>query len=331
MKEFSKTQFVKDLVPGVHVSSPFGVLRKSLARYSSSSSRSGESYIKLSLCDRTGAIEGRVWDRALKVYPSFDVDDVVYVEGQVVDFDGPQVNIVRLEKVAPSRRDLSLYRPAAGKEPEELWQKVRVAIETIRAPELRDLLSAFFDDADFGDAFKTAPGGRSVHHAYSGGLLEHTLEVLQVAETIFEIHGNLLNRDLLVCGCLLHDIGKVLEYDLSSLTFKLTDEGKLLGHVVMGKTLLDDRLRLLPRFSPRLSLHLSHIILSHHGQKEWGSPEVPKTMEAFAVFYSDLVSAKANQFASLIRAHPAGEGSWTVYDRLLERSALVDRLEEVTG
>jgi 3'-5' exoribonuclease len=159
-----------------------------------------------------------------------------------------------------------------------------------------------------------------VHHAYAGGLLEHTLEVVAYAEVMLVEQGTYLDRDLLLTGCILHDIGKTEEYDLGSLSFQLTNRGKLVGHLQMGSELVVQVAATLPDFPEELLLELQHMILAHHGVPEWGSPQQPRSINAMALHLADLTSGRLAQFGRVIGDHRTENGQWSAYDKFLERN-----------
>jgi 3'-5' exoribonuclease len=203
--------------------------------------------------------------------------------------------------------------------------ELQLYLHEVTDPYLRKLMELFFEDKDLLKHYTHAPAARSVHHNYVGGLLEHSLEVAALCRHYAgSYHG--LNLPLTLCGALLHDVGKIEEYDSSSLSFELTTKGKLLGHIIIGKAMLDERVQLIAGFPEDLYLELSHMILSHHGQKEWGSPEIPRTFAAYALHYADLTSARLNQFA-LVAKKGAQDHGWTEWDRLLERDVYLGLAE----
>lgn len=207
--------------------------------------------------------------------------------------------------------------------------RLKDLIQSVKNIHLKKLLLLMFGDKNIYRAFINSPAAQKVHHAYIGGLLEHSLEVAQVCEHIASNYKDVLNRDLLITGALLHDIGKIREYDFSSVSFEMTDIGKLVGHLVLGKEMVDEKIREMSDFPQELQLAIGHMIISHHGEREWGSPEVPKTMEAFSLFHSDLLSARLNQFSGLLKKHTNTDSSWTPWDKFLERSAYLPNYAEM--
>ena len=311
-------QYIDKLRLGDQVSSCFAVASKQLAPYSTKSSKAGEEYLKVTLKDVTGTIDGRIWDNALEFSALFDVDDIVFVEGTVTKFNGLQLMIHNLEYVAPESVDISDFVPSSKKSISEMAASLQELIDNIETRMIRLVLQDLFNSS-FLTAFGAAPGGRSIHHAYRGGLLEHTLEVAAIARHLCALYPGLLNSDILTAGAILHDVGKTLEYDLNSISFQLTDRGKLHGHLILGRDMLLRCTNNIEEFPQELEDELGHMILSHHGCREWGSPELPKTAEAFALFHADLISARLTQAIGIINTARPSE-KWTSWDRLLERS-----------
>jgi 3'-5' exoribonuclease len=211
------------------------------------------------------------------------------------------------------RRDLL---PSSERDPEELLAQVQGYIEQIDNPHLRALVDHFYTDPNFLDQFRQAPAAQRVHHAYLGGLLEHTVEVLVVCKTVLGLYPQ-IDASLLLAGALLHDIGKLREYTWD-LEIDYSDEGRLVGHVVMTDEMVSTALQSLPDFPEELALRLRHMLLSHHGRYEWGSPRRPMTLEAITLHHVEDLDAQVNRFQLLLQGRPTGE-LWTPYDRLLGR------------
>ncbi|GLI52009.1 HD family phosphohydrolase [Tepidanaerobacter syntrophicus] len=320
-------QFIKDLKVGDKVKDLFGVVKKSLANYSPSSSKAPGQFMKLVLGDCTGTIEARLWEGVEDVIDLFNEGDVVLVEGYITEYNGLQINITSIEKYEGAV-DLALFQQTTEKDRREMAKRFNAIVQSIGNSYLKKLLISIFSDRKIYSAFINCPAAQTIHHAYIGGLLEHSLEVVQICELIASNYKDTINRDLLITGALLHDIGKIKEYNFSSISFNMTDIGKLIGHLVIGKEMIDEKIREIPNFPPELQLALNHMIISHHGEREWGSPEVPKTIEAFALFYGDLVSAKLNQFYNLLNKGVDSESGWTPWDKFLERSAYLINYSE---
>jgi 3'-5' exoribonuclease len=311
-----KKQWVKGLRPGLQVASHFGVFDLGLAK-----TKSGAKYLRITLGDRTGTVEARVWDSGLAedLCRAIAPGDVAAVSGTVVEFNGLQINVESCLKTERSQIDLDDYRPCTEKDTGEMLARFTGITDRVANPWLRDLLACTLTPEVL-PQFARATAARVIHHAYGGGLLEHTLEVLEYCLKILEVQGEGMDPDVLVTGAALHDIGKLREYDQDGLDFRRTDAGRLLGgHVILGRDLVRDRLASLPGFPDRTALHLEHLILSHHGQREWGAVEEPRTLEAFALHQADLLSARLNQAARVVKSRLDG-ADWTPYDKHLGRS-----------
>ncbi|MGD0153707.1 MAG: HD domain-containing protein [Thermacetogeniaceae bacterium] len=320
-----KTQWVKSLRPGLQVASNFGVFELGLAK-----NKNGAKYLRATLGDRTGMIEARVWDSALAENLSRGISpgDVAIIGGTVVEFNGLQINVETCTKTDRSQVDLDDYRPCCEQDTGVMLARFTAITGQVGDPSLRALLEAVFT-LDLLPRFTRATAARVIHHAYSGGLLEHTLEVLEYCLKILEIQGALLNPDMLLTGAALHDIGKLWEYDQADLAFQRTDAGRLLGgHVILGRDFIRQCLATITGFPGPLALHLEHLVLSHHGQRDWGAVEEPHTLEAIALHQADLLSARLNQAAGVLRSQPSSS-PWTQYDRHLGRSLYApDRADE---
>lgn len=264
-----------------------------------------------------------IWDNAQDLNASLAVDQVHLFQGRVGEYRGqPQLVVNRVLPLALTQLELEDYIVSTAFDREVLWQRLVAIMQSIREPNLRALLKVIFDEPTR-HKFTLAPGGREVHHAYVGGLLEHTLEVVAYAEVMVSEQGSYLNRDLLLTGCILHDIGKLEEYDLHSLSFQMTDKGKLLGHLQMGAELVARSAATIADFPAELRLELEHMLLSHHGLPEWGAVQQPKTINAMALHLADLVSGRLGQFGRIIGEHDAAGGNWSSWDKFLARSILV--------
>lgn len=280
--------------------------------------KNGKPYLTLKLMDRTGEVEGRVWDNVDEFTTRFEKNDILQVQAKASVYLGKmQIVIQDLQKVPEHEVDLSDFLPTSVQTTEELVSHLRRRIDTLTNPHLRGLMDAFFADKEFLKAYSTAPAAKAMHHVYLGGLLEHSLSISELVDDVGR-HYPELNRDLLVVGGLLHDVGKVVE--LSYLrSFDYTDEGKLLGHITIGVEILDEKIKSLNDFPRPLAVQLKHLLLSHHGQYEFGSPKRPKTLEAVVLSYIDDLDSKMNGIRSHIDKDAHREGNWTSYHRLYDR------------
>ncbi len=280
--------------------------------------RNGKPYMTLKLMDRTGEIEGRIWERVEELSALFEKDDFVAVAGKASVYLGKmQLIVQRLKKIPEQDVDLSDYLPVCGRPVEEMIAELRQWVAGLKTPHYRALMEDFLADEDFLRRYSRAPAAKSIHHVYLGGLLEHSLAVAQLADDICRRYSG-LQRDLLVTGALLHDIGKIdeLSYERS---FNYTDPGKLLGHIVMGVEMVENRLRRVGGVPPGAALLLKHLLLSHHGQYEYGSPKRPKTLEAVILNYLDDLDSKINGVQAHLQKEVDSDSGWTAYHRIYDR------------
>jgi 3'-5' exoribonuclease len=249
-------------------------------------------YLNIVLCDKTGQLEGRVWDvNDSRIAKDFDRGDVVKVRGCVSRFnDRLQMKVEQLRKAQPSEIEKADLMPATTYDVQELWQRLLGFIDSFTDPHLKLLVGNIFNDLHIGSAFREAPAAKQLHHAYLGGLLEHVISLLTLADRVAP-HYPILHRDLLLTGVMLHDIGKIqeLSWDVG---FEYTTEGILLGHIQMGASLAEKTIDAIPGFPPRLKTLVLHVILSHHGKLEFGSPKLPMIPEALVLNFLDDLDAK---------------------------------------
>jgi 3'-5' exoribonuclease len=249
-------------------------------------------YLNLVLGDKKGQIEGRVWELSdPRIAKDFDRGDIVKVRGCVTRFDErAQVKVDQLRKAAPGEADRMDMLPATTRDVGELWKQLESSVASLANADLKRLLLALLADTQLAEAYRQAPAARQLHHAWLGGLLEHVVSLLGLADRV-AAHYPLLDRDLLVTGVILHDIGKVQELEWET-GFDYTVEGVLLGHIQMGVDLVEKTIAGLPDFPDRLRTLVIHMILSHHGKLEFGSPKLPMIPEAIALNFIDDFDAK---------------------------------------
>jgi 3'-5' exoribonuclease len=308
-----KTIYVRDIKTGDRVSDYFLVSEKNLAF-----SLKGAPYLNVRLKDKTGELDGKVWDNAREWDKAFKKGDIVRIEARSANYKNAiQLSITELKKAADADVNLGDYLPGARRDSEEMLTDLMVIVDSVEMPALKALLHAFFHDEEIAALVKKAPAAKGFHHIYLGGLLEHTLSVARLLELACA-HYEGVDRDLLLTGGILHDIGKIYEFSYGRIV-EYTDEGRLLGHIVMGVEMMDQRIAALDDFPAHLALKLRHILLSHHGDLEYGSPKRPKTVEALIVHFMDDLDAKVNAFQEYIAAAPDDESAWTPYHRLFER------------
>jgi len=310
-----KTRFVKDIKEGEPVRDLFLVANKALL-----TSNAGKPYLSLQLRDRTGQIEGRVWDRAEEIGKRFERDDVVEASGTAIAYQGRvQLKVHDVRREEGAARDLSEYLPVTRKGIEPLWAELQRFIREVKDRDLKALLSAVFPDppeTDVARRFRQAPGGKTMHHDYIGGLLEHTVSVAGICRML-SAHYEGVDADLLLAGAMLHDLGKVHELSYEG-AFEYTDEGRLLGHLYMGAEFVDRVCASLPGFPQEKTMLVKHMILSHHGELEYGSPKRPKTLEAILLHFVENMDAKVTAFQDAVAEMREGV-RWTDYQRMFER------------
>lgn len=287
--------------------------------------KTGRKYMSLTLMDRTGEIDARMWDNVETATMAFQRDDFVRVEGETQEYQGKRQLIVhRLKKASDGEVDPRDYLPASQHDTQQMYAQLKAIIASLRNPHLKALLEALFADESIAEGYRVAPAAKSIHHAWLGGLLEHHLSLCALAREIgthYSARGYPVDLDLLLAGVILHDIGKIeeLRYDRS---FSYSTAGQLLGHIVLGLQMVEEKLRGLPDFPPKLRLLLEHMILSHHGQMEFGSPKVPLFLEALLLNQIDTLDAKMATMLASVQKDRDGETEWTGYNPALERQVL---------
>ena len=308
----TKHIFIKDIHAGDKITDTFLVKEKNLAF-----SQKGNPYLNLRLADKTGELDGRVWENAIEINGRFQKGDMIRIQARAVSYrEAIQLSIFDFTVVEDNAVNPADFSASSKYDIEEMFVSLLACVETIESPPLKKLLDLMFGDREIAQAFRQAPAAKGFHHAYIGGLLEHTLSVTRILDALANHYGN-VNRDLLLTGGILHDIGKITELSYKR-TIDYTDKGRLVGHIVLGVELLDRKILLIDDFPDQLALELRHILLSHHGVLEYGSPKRPKTLEALIINFADDLDAKVNAFQEFINDSD-DDSSWTPFHRLLER------------
>jgi 3'-5' exoribonuclease len=288
-----KNIWIKDLKPGTEVVDFFVLRKKELKEYN------GQKYLKLELGDPSGRIDAVLWEKAEESYSEAETGEIVKVKGMAITYkDGLEIKIEKLRKVKEGESDPLDFLPRSQVALEVLFEKFKGKSESITNPHLKRLMDLILEDNKLIDKLKYAPGAKLWHHSYLGGLLEHTLKVVEFCEKAADLY-ELVDRDLLITGALLHDIGKIYTYSITGF-IDFTDEGRLLGHIVSGDEIVRQKIRKVENFPQELALQLRHLILSHQGQLEFASPVVPQTLEAIILYYADEMDAKAGAFTEII-------------------------------
>lgn len=305
-----KKIFVSEIKERDKVNTPFLCTKKTLAV-----GKTGKPYLNLGLMDKTGEIDGRVWDDAEAIASRFEVDQVVVVRGHATVYQGKvQLNVTSVQEAegSASLRDLM---PASKEDPEKMISELDAIVDEVRDPYIKKLLLSVLGDREIRTKFMECPAAKGMHHPYLGGLLEHVLSLCKLG-TFVSTHYEGVNTDLVTAGLILHDIGKIYELYYGR-SFGYTDEGRLIGHITLGLDLVDKKIREIDGFPEKLKLMLRHIMLSHHGLLEYGSPKRPKTLEAVIVSFLDDLDAKVNAVTAL-KEGSNGE-DWSPFQRMFER------------
>lgn len=280
--------------------------------------KAGKPYDNLILQDKTGTLDAKIWEPGSVGIDEFDSLDYIAVMGDITSFQGNlQLNVKRVRKVQEGEYDPKDYLPVSKKDIDGMYTELLGLIASVKHPYLRKLLESFFvEDKDFEKRFKFHSAAKSVHHGFVGGLLEHTLSVTKNCD-YFAATYPILNRDLIVSAAIFHDIGKLEELS----TFPendYTDEGQLLGHIMIGAEMVGERIRTIDGFPVRMANELKHCILAHHGELEYGSPKKPALAEALALSFADNVDAKMETIREIFEKVPENNVEWQGFNRLLD-------------
>lgn len=307
-----KKTYVNTIKAGQSVDDIFVARDKQLAY-----KKDGDPYLTLSLVDRTGAMNAVAWDNVQAINKVFVAGDHVRVKGNAVEYrDTLQLVVRHLERRDADKIDARDFLPTTERNVDQMLDQLIQISQTVENKHLSRLLNSFFEDNAFVDLFKTAPAAKKMHHAYLGGLLEHTLSIARLIQAIAG-HYKGIDKDLLLTGGILHDIGKVYEFSYET-HIDYSDAGRLLNHIVIGVEMLETKIATFDDFPEDLALVLKHMIVSHHGTRDFGSPEPPKTLEAIMLYYLDELDAKVTGIRTFMEAEDPG-AAWTSYHRVFER------------
>jgi len=311
-------RYIKEYVDGDSVDDVFLLTDKQLR-----ANRNANLYLLVDLRDRTGCISARMWNVTEESCANLTSGEFVHVKGKVQLYQGAlQMIISHIFPAAPDGLDRSDFFPQSNRDVVRLSARLREILLSIENPHLRTLMECYLIDETLMQAFMTAPAGIKAHHAYQGGLIEHVVSMLEIGQRIADLYPN-LDTDLLLAGIFLHDIGKVRELSYES-GFAYTDEGQLIGHMVIAVEMLNDKIRQASElageaFPQELVLRLKHLIVSHHGSYEFGSPKLPMTPEAIALHYIDNLDAKIHEFTRDIQDDPNPHSRWTPFNARIDR------------
>jgi 3'-5' exoribonuclease len=311
-----KQTFVKDLAPDSPVHTTFLVHSKERKLTST-----GSAYLDLNLQDTTGVISAKLWDYSERTTPAFEVDAVVLVDGHVESYRGtPQLKVRRISLCPPEDVNLLDYLPRTRRDPQEMYSALLARVGQMGDGPLRVLLLSILEDPLVAEKYKLAPAAMTYHHAFLGGLLEHVSSLVALADRVAD-HYPWLRRDLIVAGLVLHDIGKTEELNFTA-GFRYTTRGQLIGHITMGLEMVQAKIRQIPDFPVALKSEIEHIILSHHGKLEFGSPKEPMFAEALVVNFLDEMDSKLEAVRAQYATDHDRPGDWTGRSPVLKRELL---------
>ena len=280
--------------------------------------KTGEPYLALTFADRTGQIDAKVWDNVAEVMNTFEQDDFVKVKGLINKYNQRfQLTVHKLRKCEEGEVDFADYLPKTSKDVEQLWRTLGEFVASFQDENLKALIQAFMSDPQIAHAYKTAPAAKTLHHAYIGGLLDHVVSLFTSCDLVSRNYPQ-INRDLLLTGAFLHDIGKIHELAYAR-SFSYTTRGQLLGHMIIELEMLQEKLKQVPGFPDELKTLVEHLIISHHGQYDFGSPKLPMFPEALMLHYLDDLDSKMESMRAHFEREKDMESAWTSYNPSLGR------------
>lgn len=311
------SKFIKNLKSNDAIESVYFLRKKELAL-----TQAGKPYLKLTLSDKTGRIEAKVWENAEQADEMIATGAAVFVKGMVDSYKGMfqvRVDGIRLAELKEYKFE-DLVRSVEN--PDEIFKKIGAMLDGISNKHLAALAKELLGDDELMAKFKKSPGAQNWHNAYIGGLMEHTYEVMHICDRVCELYSD-AGRDLIILGAFSHDIGKTVELDLN--TFEYTVDGGLIGHLTLGFEIVSKKIDAIKNFPVDLALAVKHIILSHHGEYEQQSPILPKTLEATIVYHADELVSQANAVKELIQSQSGGDKTWSGFVTMKNRKYLLKK------
>jgi 3'-5' exoribonuclease len=310
-----KQRFVTDLSPDAQVRTTFLIQARERKI-----ARTGSAYLDLELRDASGVVRAKLWDCDRHAL-DFEVEDIVAVDGVVEDYQGTlQIRVRKISRCSPDEVDLFDYLPHSRRDPEEMYATLLDRLRRVPEGPLRMLLLTIVEDPSIAEKYKRAPAAMSYHHAFLGGLLEHVLSLVQLGDQVCD-HYEFLRRDLLLAGLVLHDVGKTEELSFSR-GFRYSTRGQLLGHISIGLEMVQEKMHQIPDFPAELKGQIEHMILSHHGKVEFGSPKEPVFPEALVVHFLDEMDSKLEAMRAQYATDQDRPGDWTARNPALRRELL---------
>ncbi|KAF2955767.1 HD domain-containing protein [Marinitoga sp. 38H-ov] len=293
--------------------------------------KDGKDFLLFTISDKSGTLRAIDWFKAKENSEKINIGDIIRVKGKIVVFENRlqlnvekdyNIHILKDNEINPEK-----FIRTSNKNISQLNEELKKIIDNIENSYIKELLEyIFIKDKKFSNEFLYAPAAINVHHAYKHGLIEHTIDVANLCNSIAENYGNIVNKDLLIAGALLHDIGKTKEYKITPSGIEKTNEGELVGHIAIGIHIVSEYSKKIDKFPKDLLNEILHMIASHHGELEWGSPILPKTIEAFILHFADNLSSKVNQIINHISE--SNNDEWTDYNKNLGRKIKITKLEE---
>ncbi len=323
-----KGQYVADLKIGDEIRETFLLSRKVIRE-----KKGGGYFLTLEISDRTGTIEGVLWEDAEEINRNFRTGQFVFITGMIREYNGrPQVSVQNINLTPEEDIDPADFLPRTDRDIDEMYQELLKTCADLKNPFLKKLFDNLFpnepksvEQQQFIDSFKNAPAALKAHHARIGGLLEHTLSTAKIAQALSPIYPR-VDRDLLLVGAVLHDIGKVYEFSFKN-QIRGTDRGKLLGHIVISYEIIKNQIEQIKGFPEELASRLLHMVISHHGEIEWGSPIKPMFLEALLLHFIDNLDSKAEMILETLKRETDRETGWSEYHPFLEREIYLGRPE----
>ncbi len=274
-------------------------------------------FVRMKLADKTGSVSANIWNNARQIGQKFNEGDIIKIKGVVISYKSQiQITVNKVRVLSEEEYDLMEYIETTSKDITKLSDKLFEYIENIQDVYLKELLLSIFEDKEFFTLFANSPAAKTWHHNYLGGLLEHTISVTTICDFVSHLYP--VNKDLLITGAILHDIGKVYEYHVKP-TIDFSVEGRLVGHIPLGDKIICEKAAQINNFPKELLMKLRHLILAHHGEYEKASARLPQTLEAIVLHYSDNLDAQTVGVQQLIQAVKNPDADWTEYDRLNNR------------
>ena len=310
--------FISDLKENEKADSIFLVKNKSLLK-----GKTGKDYISLKLSDKTGDIKANIWDNTQKFANIFEAGDFIKIKSKTSVFQNElQLNISDAEKIDIAGGDLCLFLRSSKFNIDDMYLELCAILrENIKDKYIGELINSFLNDEHYTNKLKSLPAAKSIHHAYIGGLLEHTLSIVKAGLLMSMHYKDSVNKDVMLASCFLHDAGKIQELRFNKNITEYSDEGRLLGHIVLGINCISKRMETIKDFPENLKIIILHSIASHHGELEFGSPKRPKTIEALILHFIDNMDARVNQFEGLTE-ETAKISYWSNYSKHLDRYIL---------